>query len=171
MNSIKKSAKENELDFKGLESLLRKSFSDKQLKVIDFAATKLLPAGENYCSIIIKLDASIKRGKSLQEEKLHLIAKTVNPNDKNPAVRWADVFEKEAFIYSELFPAYRDLERKIGIEEKDLINILPKYIGHRRTLKDIDDVVDEDSLILMENIKVQGYDTENRLKGMFWSYK
>lgn len=164
-SSAKLCVQEERVEFKGLESLLRKSYSDQKLKVIDFSATKLLPPGENYGSVIIKLEVKIKRGNSSVEEKLHLVAKTKNQNEKEGFLDWKVVFLKEVFMYAELLPAYRDLERKVDIPEKDLINVLPRYVGHRNTLKVDEDVVDDDSLILMENVKVQGYDSENRHTG------
>lgn len=148
------------LDFKGLEPLLRKSLGDKDLKVIDFQTSKFLPPGENYCSVIVKLNAKIRRGNGSEEEKLHLVAKT---RVENPLIIWSDILKKEVFMYAELMPAYRDLERAVGFEEKDLMDLLPKFMGHRYSITDIDD----DSLILLENLKEQGYDSGDRCVGEF----
>lgn len=153
------------MKLKELEPLLRQSLNNKELKVIDFKVSRLVPPGENYCSLLVKLDAKVQRGNDGGTEDLHLVAKTMNAVDKDAVAMWVDLYKKELFIYAELFPVYRDLERRAGIDEKDLIDISPKYFGHRNTLKVGEDVIDEDSLILMENIKVRGFESGNRLKG------
>lgn len=155
---------DEKIHFKDLQSLLQKSFNDK-VRILSSNSTKFLPLGENYCSTMVKLDATICRNDSLIEEKLHLVAKTTDQSEQ-PILDWTRAFRKEVFIYSKLLPAYRDLERKMGVKEAELIDILPKYYGHRYSLKDGDSEVDPDSVLLMENLKARGFYSGDRLNGM-----
>lgn len=171
MTNTRKNDRDEKVIIKDLEPLLQKSFGDERLKVTDFTATRLLPPGENYCSEIVKLDVEVIGGNS-KKEKLQLVAKKASSVDEESQfINWVDVFQKEVFMFAKLLPAYRDLEIKMGMEEKRLFDILPRYVGHRNSLKINHDTADEDSLILMENIKVQGYDSENRQKGMYHVHK
>lgn len=146
--------------------MLRKCLDNDQLEVISLRTTRLLPPGENHCSLLVKIDVTIQNGTNLQEEELNLVAKMMS-KDEICFVNWPDVFKKEVFMYAELMPAYRDLEREVGIDEKDLFDILPKYVGYRNSLCIDNSLVDENSLLLMENVKTKGYDTGNRQVGKF----
>ena len=161
-----KPSREEQVDIHDLEPLLRKNLNCKHLKVVDYVATKLLPLGENYCSILVKIDAKIRRNGNAQTERLQLAAKTINRVPR-PIIEWSLVHKKEVFMYQELMPAYRDLEREVGVKENELIDVLPKYIGHRHSLDENSSEVDDHSLLLMENIKAKGYYNCNRHVGKF----
>ncbi|XP_031787101.1 uncharacterized protein LOC116417577 [Nasonia vitripennis] len=83
-----------------------------------------------------------------------------------PFVIWTDVLKKEIFIYSKLIPMYRELQKDAGVAENDLIDCVPKYMGHRYTMKKDGKEVDDQSLLLMENIKVLGYYICDRKKSL-----
>ncbi|XP_058791785.1 uncharacterized protein LOC131664586 [Phymastichus coffea] len=151
-----------QIDFKGLEPLLRRSFGDESLQVVHFDSTRLLPAGENYCSIMIKLDVLVRQDN--EEKMLHLVAKTPNPAD-NAVIEWPIVFKKELFMYVELCPLYRELDRESLIEECEVINIWPKYIGYRNSLQG-GDKIDYDSSMLLENLKHHGFYTFDKRQGL-----
>lgn len=156
------SNREEKINFKDLQSLLQKGLNN-DVQVLNVNATKFLPVGENYCSTMVKIDAIICRSNSTTKEKLYLVAKTIDKSEE-PILDWKIAFKKEVFMYSEVIPAYRELEKKMGIQECELFDILPKYYSHRYSLK-YDDVLDEDSVLLMENLKVQGFYTGNRYTG------
>ena len=151
-----KQQREENVDIRDLQPLLRKCLSNTELKVIKYKITKLLPLGENYGSILLKIEASICRDRSTEEETMHLVAKTINITER-PIINWYELLPKEVFIYSELVPTYQRIEREFGIKETDVINILPPYVGHRYSLDEISKVVDDYSLLLMENMKFKGY--------------
>lgn len=152
------------VDLTDLAAILQKNLSDKNLQIVDLIATNFTPLGENFGSVMIKLDVSIRRSINSKIEKLYVVAKTINPSDR-PIINWPSSFRREVFIYAELLPAYRDLEREAGIPEDNLIDLIPKYYGHRSSLNKNSNEIDDDSLFLMENMKMRGYYTGNRVTG------
>lgn len=157
---------EEKINVKDLQSLLKKSFDDQSIQIVKYASSLFVPLGENYGSTMVKLDLVIERSTCIKNDELNLIAKTKAPSER-PLVMWNKALEKEVFIYDELLPAYRDLEREVGVPESDLINFFPKYYGHRFLLNENSDEINDDSLFLMENLKIREYTTGNRQIGKF----
>ncbi|KAJ8675795.1 hypothetical protein QAD02_011581 [Eretmocerus hayati] len=152
---------------KDLEELLKETMGD-QLQVIGYAVKDLLPKGENYASLMLKIDADIKRTPDAAVEKIHLVGKTITKAEFQKSHMNATMsFSREIFIFKELLPMYRQLELEAGIPEKDAVYVGPKFYGGRLTRnKGAPDEADEDAILLLENIKVQSYDTQNRMKGL-----
>ena len=151
---------------KDLQPFLQKCFSNKEFKILEYKSVNLLPLGENYCSLILKIDATVKKCKSSKEETLNLVAKKMAPIDN--FANWYELLPKEVFAYTELFPMFQIIESEAGIEENAVIDILPLYIGHRFSLQDstnTDVMMDEHSLLVMENLKVKGYFTGDKQIG------
>ncbi|XP_058799601.1 uncharacterized protein LOC131669047 [Phymastichus coffea] len=157
-------SKPSDIDFHDLETLLQQGLGNNELKVIDHQTKYLLPAGENYSSLVVKLDATICRKDDAEKEILHLVAKARIPNDEY-LDSWILGFKKEVFAYTELLPIYKDIEVEAGIPENELIDIIPKYTGHRNSFKNNSEI-DKDSLILMENMKMKGYYNCDRHTGL-----
>jgi len=138
------------------------------LTVDDFETSSLLVAGENYGSTILKIRAVVRASESSKPRELHLIAKMLPPTQIQK-----DIFDssytvkKEIFFYDELFPAYQKLEKECGLEDEDVLDVLPKFYGARVSLSpDPDEEVDEDAVILLENLKEAGYYTLDRKIGL-----
>lgn len=149
-----------------LESLLREKGND--LIVVDYSTESLLPPGENYGSTILKVDVVVKKSPHDEEEKLHLVAKML------PATEFQrDIFDtpytvkKEIFLYEELLPTYRSLEREFGFKDDELFDVAPRLYGARCTLKPDSSEVDDDAVILMQNLKVLGYYCMDKKKGSY----
>ena len=83
-------------------------------------------------------------------------------------MRCLPMLKKEIFIYSELIPTYQRLQLQMNIKENEIIDIVPKYFGHRYYL-DGDTKRDDDqhALFAVENMAVKGYYTCNKLIGKF----
>ncbi|CAB0040974.1 unnamed protein product [Trichogramma brassicae] len=144
------------------EQLLREVMGD-ELTVLDLRQTSLVPTGENYGSSILKVDVVVKKKPDAAEERLDLVAKMA------PAAavlqEWMNVkasMPKEIYIFKELIPQYRELQREVGIAEKDLIDVLPRYYGGRFSLDPEAHEVDFDAALLMENLKCIGYESMDR---------
>ncbi|XP_058791781.1 uncharacterized protein LOC131664583 isoform X2 [Phymastichus coffea] len=113
---------------------------------------------------MVKIDAKIRKNPNAKEEMLHLVGKTPSCTDKT-IVEWPLVFQKELFMYAELFPLYRELEKEVNVEDCDLINVLPNFVGYRKSLENSANI-DENSVLLMENLKVKGFYTADKRTGM-----
>ena len=118
----------------------------------------------------MKLNAIIRRDKNAKEEKLYLVAKTMANSEGSP-LSWSEMLKKEVFVYLELIPAYRNIEREAGVSEKELIDLLPKYFGHRYSLDLNSEEVDKHATLLMENLAMRGYSNGDKRKGNFLDMK
>lgn len=152
------------LKVNNLESLLTKYLGN--IKVIEESYSLLTAPGEHYGSVMLAVETIIKNDNG-DEEKLNLVAKLLPVND---LLRLAfDIyvtFKKEVVAYTQTIPALVELQQQYQIpKEKYIDNFFPKCYGARISLSDSSKKVDEDAVLLFENLKVQGYKTEDRLVG------
>ncbi|XP_020278272.1 uncharacterized protein LOC109851991 [Pseudomyrmex gracilis] len=147
-----------------LQPILSRTFDDR-LIVVRYTAKNMMQPGENYGSTILSVHAVIKRDDNAQEEDLYLVAKMPPPTEYQRKIFDSPyTFKKEIFMYEDIVPYYRELEREAGLKENELFDILPKYYQSRLSLNpDIE--FDDNAVILMENLKMRGYYTCNRAIG------
>lgn len=128
--------------------------------------TRILTApGEHYGSIMLAVDVKIKRTEK-KEETLHLVAKLIPANEMlRIAFNIEVTFKKEAFAYLHSIPALVEFQKEYNVPEGRLLDMFPKCYGARITLDKDKDQVDEDAVILFENLKLQGFATDDRLIG------
>lgn len=163
----------NEERYKRLEPFLRQSLDKHKVAVVNFEATNLLQPGRNYSSAMIKLDVTVRKHGDIEQRKMYLAAKT-NARHEKPYLDWVKSFEKESFVYVELLPAYRELQREAGFEEAELINTVPNYYGTKYSIRGESNYknLDEDLAILMENLEMDGYYRVHKSDGNYCiSYK
>lgn len=155
--SVKKTVeiKPNDIDFHDLEALLQQGLGNDELKLVDHHLEFLLPTGENYSSLVVKIDATIHRKENAEKENLHIVAKAKIPSSEFLDI-WTISMKREIFAYIKLLPMYKNIEKEAGVHETDLIDIIPKYMGHRISFEK-EGNYDKDCLILLENLKVKGY--------------
>lgn len=152
-------------ELRDLESLLQKSLG-AELRLLKFQAQNLLSQGENYASMVLKVSATIRRRKNAPEEDLELVAKMKLENEfQKKFVDITIAFKKEFFIFEQLIPTYRELQRKAGFKDSELLDILPKFYGGRLSLNSDSQKADEDVILLMENLNFSGFKTMDRFKG------
>jgi len=152
------------IELRDLQPILSRTFGD-QLIVVRYTTKNLLQPGENYGSTILSVHAVIKRDDEAEEEDLHLVAKMPPPTEFQRQIFCSPyTFRKEIFMYENIVPHYRKLEREFGLKEDELFDILPKYYQSRLSLSpDVD--FDDNAVILMENLKMRGYYTAKRVTG------
>lgn len=153
-----------EIELRELQPILSRTFGD-QLIVVRYTTKSLLQPGENYGSTILSVHAVIKHDDKAKEEDLYLVAKMPPPTEFQRQIFDSPYsFKKEIFMYENIVPYYRELEREVGFKEDELLDILPKYYQSRLSLSP-DVEFDDNAVILMENLKVRGYYTNNRVTG------
>lgn len=151
-----------EMLLRDLEPMLRKKLGN-DLEVLEHETEPLLPFGENYGSTMLKVRATIRRNN--KQEELHLVAKMLpGTSFQRELFQSPYSFKKEARAYQELIPSYQKLEREVGVDQ--VFDILPNFFGARLSLDPAADEVDEDAVILMKNLKADGYYTADRRKGI-----
>lgn len=152
------------IELRELQPLLRLSFDDR-LIVVRYTTKSLLPPGENYGSTILSVHAIIKRDNDADEEDLHLVAKMSPPtNYQRDIFDSPYTFRKETFMYENIIPYYNQMERKAGLKEDQLFDILPKFYKSRMSL-DPEVDFDDNAVMLMENLTERGYYIGDRAKG------
>ncbi|KAJ8675791.1 hypothetical protein QAD02_011577 [Eretmocerus hayati] len=158
------SQKVHKIELRDLQSVLRKKLGNS-ISVVNYNVEPLLQPGENYGSSIFKVHAIITRGEG-KEERLDLVAKMMPATDFQREIFCSSLtFRKEIFLYDTLIPAYKDLEREFGVEEEELFDIVPEFFGSRLSMIPNREI-DEDAVILLQNLKAQGYYMADRREGL-----
>lgn len=149
-----------------LEALLRESM-DKEVTLESYKTESLLPPGENYMSTIYRVDAVIKRKSDSPKEQLQLVAKMLPTAEfQRSRMHAATIFGKEIFMIEKLSRAYQDIERRFNVG--DVNNLFPRFYGAKMSATEENPKqCESDTILLLENIKVLGYDTMDRKKGNF----
>lgn len=137
-----------------LEGLLQKHIGPNK-EILDIKKENLTAPGENYCSIMVKLDVTLKNLTNGKEETLHAVAKTVN-TDVNELFRLSAVpqFEKEINFYTEIVPALQEFQKQQGVTE--VLDIFPEIYAARKNIRGDDGKVDDEAVIILENLKEKG---------------
>ncbi|KAK9300138.1 hypothetical protein QLX08_007063 [Tetragonisca angustula] len=147
-----------------IEPVLRQRIGNHMI-IENFSSKSLLPPGENYGSTIFSVEVELKNKNTEKKENLHLIAKMCPPTEYQRQIfNSSRTFMKEIFMYDTILPAYNKLELECGLKKNEIFEILPKFYGSRLSLKPDGDF-DDDAVIFMENLKVEGYYNGDRALG------
>jgi hypothetical protein len=154
-----------ELTKQEFESLLSPQLGS-DVKVEDFKTQALTQRGDNYGSTILSAELTIKQGN--ERSKLSLVVKLVPPS---PFLREAfDIevtFSKEVNAYRLVSPQYNDLQIEKGIARNKRVDVFPEFYGARTNKQgDFNGKSDNTAVLLLENLKVDGYCTGNRREGL-----
>uniref|UniRef100_A0A6P7HAB1 Uncharacterized protein LOC114348183 n=1 Tax=Diabrotica virgifera virgifera TaxID=50390 RepID=A0A6P7HAB1_DIAVI len=147
-------------DIKNLNDIL-KSFVDIS-KITKTKITRLTAPGENYGSLMLKLDVTLKSDEN-SESDLHLVAKKIPPSElfrENFNIQVT--FQNEVAMYQTVVPILQSFQRDYGV--KNVFNCVPRFYGARINL-DGGKQVDTDAVLILENLFANGYTNINRLQG------
>lgn len=139
---------------KQLEGLLTEKL-DSSKKIVHIEEIDFLGKGENYGSTLFRVDVTVKDVLSGEEETIYTVAKTLPEEEFFRNIFNVQVtVNKEISFYNVLVPLMKDFLVESGVTDLD-VNIFPKMHGGRLNLNG-SDKVDEDSVILMDNLKMSG---------------
>lgn len=146
-----------------LEVLLAQSLGPNfEIKNLEWKP--LTAPGENFGSIMLALNVTVTR--SNKTETLNLVAKLPPTSEYLLDLFDSPVtFQKELEFYGLMTQEFDKLQLEHGVEEKDLCTLVPKYFGGRLGLRN-PKVFDEQAVIILENLKYNGYDTGDRIYGL-----
>lgn len=146
--------------------LLGQTLKEK-VEVLEEETTLLTAPGEHYGSVMLALRVKIELTNKGTVEDLPLVAKLIPANEMlRVAFDIPVTFKKEVFAYKETIPALVALQKEYGVPEDHLQDkLFPRCFGARLSVDENKNIVDEDAVLLFENLKIQGYFTEDRLKG------
>jgi hypothetical protein len=135
---------------------------DETKKIVDRKIKRLTAVGENYGSLMLSVDLTIKTPTG--NEEIHAVAKTVPPNEFIQKVFNTPVtFRNEIAFYKKVVPLLQQFQREHGV--KKVIDFVPKYYGSRLNKNCDEGEVDKDAVLLLENLKVANYTTLERREG------
>ncbi|XP_031841904.1 uncharacterized protein LOC116431094 [Nomia melanderi] len=148
---------------KNLEKLLIHTLgTDFQIKSLEWKP--LTAPGENFGSIMLAINLIVTRANKTQT--LNLVAKLPPTSAYLLDLFNSPVtFRKELQAYSTMMRELEKLQLESGVNEKNLSVVAPRYFAGRLGLRD-EDIFDEQAVIILENLKYNGYDTEDRIHGL-----
>ncbi|XP_028140019.1 uncharacterized protein LOC114334183 [Diabrotica virgifera virgifera] len=147
---------------KQLETLLRKQLTKKTIKNVNIS--RLTEPGENFGSIMYKLDIVLSNNDNGTEEILQAVAKTLPDTEL-----WRKIFNiqvtytNEMAFYEIVLPTFLEFQRSLGINE--VINCFAECLAVRKNLLENSDIIDDDAVIVLENLIPKGYNNIDRFKG------
>uniref|UniRef100_A0A6P7G4W8 Uncharacterized protein LOC114334186 n=1 Tax=Diabrotica virgifera virgifera TaxID=50390 RepID=A0A6P7G4W8_DIAVI len=147
---------------KQLETLLSKQLVKKTIKNVNIS--RLTAPGENFGSIMYKLDIVLNNNDNGTEEILRAVAKTLPETEF-----WRQIFNiqvtytSEMAFYEVVLPTFQEFQRSLGID--NVIDSFAECLAVRKNLLDNSDVIDDDAVIVLENLISKGYNNIDRLKG------
>ncbi|XP_017782879.1 PREDICTED: uncharacterized protein LOC108567118 [Nicrophorus vespilloides] len=150
-------------EIKDLDVLLKPCLGSK--KISSYTTRNLIAAGENYGSIMLAVDVKIRKDNQdeNEDETVNLVAKLCPPTEFIKKMFNIPItYKKEVGFYSTVIPTLQQFQIERGIKKP--IDFFPKYFGSRINLNGFSEV-DDDACLLLENIKVKGFDIVDRLQG------
>lgn len=151
-------------EIRELDVLLSKHVGNS-IKILKQETKYLTLPGENYGSIMLSVIVDIEDANSIQNT-LHLVAKMIPINEMLKEIFQVQVtFIKELSVYTKIVPALFQLEEEYGIEGYRASSLFCKCYGGRSNLNEEIGTVDSDAMILFENLKTNGFENGDRLKG------
>ncbi|XP_072393448.1 uncharacterized protein [Diabrotica undecimpunctata] len=150
------------MTIKNIEKLLE-SHIDEGKQIIRTEITNLVEPGENYGGELFKIDVTIQESNTKKEEVWHLVGKIIPQKERAQAAFNVQItFKSEIAFYEKIVPELQKFQKKYNI--KEILNCFPKYYGSRLNLNG-SDKVDRDGVILLENLKIKGYNNLDRYIG------
>lgn len=151
----------NNNQIKNLESVLAPHIP-KSKKIVGYQAKLLTKPGENYGSLLYALEVTLEAEN--EKETLQIVAKMCPPNEWIKKMFNTPVtFKREAGVYETIAQTLDWFQEMYRVENRT--DFLPRYFGSRISLDPASDVVDDDAVILLENLRVSGYGIGNRFEG------
>lgn len=142
-------------DIKNLEELLQQHVGPNK-KLISSDIKKLTAPGENYLSVVLKVDAVLKDEETGKDEKVHGVGKCLHTGCVNEMMKEFGKmhYKSERAWYTEIVPTLQNFVKERGMERN--FDIFPKLLAYRSNLHGEKDIVDDNSILLLENINVDG---------------
>lgn len=135
----------------------------KNQKILTYQINPLTAAGDNYGSIMLKLDITVQTPDGKKE--LKTVAKLIPPNDFIQEIFNTQVtYRNEVALYKTIVPTLRAFQIEFGVEK--VIDFTAKYLGSRLNLaEDSTAKVDGDAVLLLENLQIGGFGNGDRTLG------
>lgn len=125
-------------------------------KVVSSDISNLTAPGDNYLSVMLKVDIFLKDEETHKEETIHAVAKCIHSSDVHPFLQHLGKmgYKNELAFYTKIIPTLQKFAEERNLQRD--FDIFPKLIAFRPNLHGENEEVDENSILLMENIKSLG---------------
>ncbi|XP_072375577.1 uncharacterized protein [Diabrotica undecimpunctata] len=144
-----------------LREFIREIFS-KDYEVTKESITSLTKPGDNFLSIMLKVEVILKKRDDGSEKKLNAVAKCVKNSNEFVKRLFPTAFKNEIRFYKEIVPTLQNFQQERGIE--DILDMFPEFYGARINNNGSDEV-DDTAVILLEDLKFDGYINVDRHEG------
>lgn len=131
-------------------------------KLVSYSQKYLTKPGDNYGSTILSITAIVQKD-SEEPTTLELVAK-LPPS--SPA--FFSMFQapltcvKENLTYDKVASTLINFQKERNVHRSDLIDFFPKCYGARNSLDKNAKLADTDALLLLENLKFQGFTVDQK---------
>lgn len=134
---------------------LLKDYIGPKRGICEEEVSYLIPLGENYCSVIYKVDVSIENLENGSKEAKHYVAKCLRADcNENFKSLFPMQFGKEIGFYFEILPQIRQFQLENNISE--IFDIFPTGLAYRSYSEDGAEKIDESTVIITENLNATG---------------
>ncbi|CAH1176676.1 unnamed protein product [Phaedon cochleariae] len=152
------------MDFqlRNLSELLKKNLGP-DVVIKETKITRLTPPGENFGSVMLKLDVTFGNKKNDSEEILYAVAKILPETEMFREIFQIQItYTNEMAFYETIVPTLQSFQKGIGIQE--VIELFPKCIATRKNLTGGNEI-DDDAVLILENLIQLGYQNIDRCQG------
>lgn len=140
-------------EIREIDSLLS-NYLPPGTRIIKYDIKQLTAPGENYGSVMQAVDLTIQEPNECAKT-LHLVAKRMPANEMLCEIfNVQKTFKIELGMYLQVIPTLVEFENEYGVDIK-IEDLFAKCYGGRINLNG-SEVVDEDAVILLENLKILG---------------
>lgn len=142
-------------EIKNLKELIEPNLNGA--KIIDYTSKYLTKPGDNYGSTILSISAKVQKG-SDEPTILELVAKLPPSSPAFFRMFQAPITcVKENLAYDTVASTLINFQKERNVHRSDIIDLFPKFYGARHSLDPDAKLADLDSLLLLENLKFQGF--------------
>ncbi|XP_063238613.1 uncharacterized protein LOC134540080 isoform X3 [Bacillus rossius redtenbacheri] len=146
-----------------LQELLAPALDKEGSRVEDVAVRYLTKPGDNYGSTMLSVDVTLAPG----PRTLHLVAKMLPKSAVMKEWFKCEVtVRKEMDLYLLVSPVFERIQRECHVPKDKFLDVFPVCYAARTSSKGASAPVDETSIIVQENLKVQGFECGDRLTGL-----
>ncbi|XP_019874814.1 uncharacterized protein LOC109602812 [Aethina tumida] len=149
-------------DIKNISEALQEHLQiDEEIR--NCATGPLTAAGDNYGGIILKANIEIHNKRTKSDRTLQAIVKLIPENEFLRQIFNSNVtFKNEIEFYRTVIPLLQNFQRDNGM---DVADYFPTYYGSKISF-DADGNIKDDSVLILENLKVKNFTVDDRLRGV-----
>lgn len=151
----------NMYEIVNLQSLIEEYLGPDR-EFLEYVSTNLNEPGENYGSLMLKVEIKVRNKATNEEETISAVAKTP-PTDEiiQQIFNTKVTFKNEIAFYKTVIPTLQNLRKVHNIEPA---TYFPEFVGARLNLNGTEQV-DSDAVLLLENLTIKGFTSLSRHEG------